>query len=55
MSEWSSTKEPSKQTTTPHLHSIKTKKGTTTYDVRNPSHGLGRVQKYGGVKPVNGL
>ena len=26
-----------------------------TYDVENPGPGLGQTQKYGGVKPVNGM
>ena len=27
----------------------------TTYDVGNPYPGLGQAQKYGGVKPFNGI
>ena len=28
---------------------------TTTYDIGNAGPGLGQAQKYGGVKPVNGI
>ena len=35
---------------TSHLNSLNTVK-TMTYDVGNPSHGLGQAQKCGGVKP----
>ena len=31
---------------TPHLKSMNTKKGTTTYNVRNPIPGLGQAQKF---------
>ena len=30
-------------------------KKPTTYDVRDPCHGLGQTQNCGGVKPVNGF
>jgi hypothetical protein len=32
-----------------------TQRKTTTYTVGNPDPGLGQAQKYGGVKPVNGI
>ena len=41
-----------RQTITSYLNSLNIKK-TTTYDIRNPSPGLGQAQKCGGVKLVN--
>jgi len=43
-------------TITSHLNSLNIKKrGTTTYDIGNPSPGSEQALKCGGVEPVNGI
>jgi hypothetical protein len=40
---------------TSHLNSLNTKKRNNTYNVGNLGPDLGQEQKFGGVKPVNGI
>ena len=51
---WSTIPLSSTKWTNVHLKSLNTKK-TTTYDVRNPGHGMWQAQKCGWVKPFNGI